>query len=170
MLRMNEWMNDYRAKFLNRLFNDLSIIWERTWWGGAEREGERETQADFPLNVEPSAGLDLMTLRSWPEWKSRVRCLTDWATHAPLYWIFFFKADIFCTNWQTFWLGFSVDLHLNKMQQWFRSLTLIIIDHQLYTRIVLNMGDIMVNQTYVVPNLTELSFWYRRQVIKWTNK
>ena len=28
-------------------------------------------------------GLDLITLRSWPELKSRVRCLTDWVTQAP---------------------------------------------------------------------------------------
>ena len=38
-----------------------------------EGEGERESQADFPLRVEPDVGLDLMTLRSWPEPKSRAR-------------------------------------------------------------------------------------------------
>lgn len=29
--------------------------------GGAEGEEERESQADFPLNVEPDVGLDPMT-------------------------------------------------------------------------------------------------------------
>ena len=28
-------------------------------------------------------GLDLTTLRSWPEWKSRVWCLAHWATQVP---------------------------------------------------------------------------------------
>ena len=37
----------------------------------------RKSRADFPLSVEPNTGLNLMTLRSEPELKSRVRCLTD---------------------------------------------------------------------------------------------
>ena len=37
------------------------------------------------LSVEPDSRLDLMTLRSWPEPKSRVRGLTNWATQAPLF-------------------------------------------------------------------------------------
>ena len=32
--------------------------------GRAEEEGERESQADFMLNMEPSAGLDLTILTS----------------------------------------------------------------------------------------------------------
>ena len=36
------------------------------------------------LSVEPDVGLSLMTLRSWPEPKSRVPRLTEWATQAPL--------------------------------------------------------------------------------------
>ena len=40
--------------------------------GGAEGEGERESQADSPLSMEPDMGLDLTTLKSWPEPKSRV--------------------------------------------------------------------------------------------------
>ena len=51
---------------------------------GAERQGGRERQVDSPLNVEPHVGidkgLDLRTLRSWLELKSRVRPSTDWAT------------------------------------------------------------------------------------------
>jgi len=32
--------------------------------GGAEGEGERESQADSPLSAEPDAALDLRSLRS----------------------------------------------------------------------------------------------------------
>ena len=34
-------------------------------------------------STEPDVGLDLTTVRSWPKPKSRVRHLTNWATHAP---------------------------------------------------------------------------------------
>ena len=56
-----------------------------------EGEGERESSASSPLSKEPEEGLDLTTLRSWPEPKSRVRCSTDWATQtdAPLILSFF---------------------------------------------------------------------------------
>uniref|UniRef100_A0A8C7ETG1 Major facilitator superfamily (MFS) profile domain-containing protein n=2 Tax=Mustelinae TaxID=169418 RepID=A0A8C7ETG1_NEOVI len=45
-----------------------------------EREGERESQADSRPSTEPDMGLNPMrstTLRSRPEPKSRIRCLTD---------------------------------------------------------------------------------------------
>jgi len=45
--------------------------------GEAEEEGERESHADSLLSAEPHTTIDLRTLRSWPELKSRVRCLTD---------------------------------------------------------------------------------------------
>ena len=48
--------------------------------GGAEKEGEREHQADSSLSAEPDMGLDPRTLRSWPEPKAGVRCLIHWAT------------------------------------------------------------------------------------------
>ena len=32
------------------------------------------------LSIEPDMGLGIRALRSWPELKSRVGCLTDWAT------------------------------------------------------------------------------------------
>lgn len=41
---------------------------------GAWGARKRESQADSPLNMEPNAGLDAMTLRLWPKLKSRVRC------------------------------------------------------------------------------------------------
>ena len=42
---------------------------------GAERE-RGEPEADSALSAEPDAGLNLVTLRSWPELKSRVGSLT----------------------------------------------------------------------------------------------
>ena len=57
-------------------FKDLFIyLRERE---SMSRRGERETesQADSALSTEPDVGLDLMTLRSRPEPKARVRCLT----------------------------------------------------------------------------------------------
>ena len=40
--------------------------------GGRRRGGERESQVDSALSPEPNMGLDLMTLRSWPELKPRL--------------------------------------------------------------------------------------------------
>ena len=52
------------------------------------REGWKETenlkQTPHPPPPEPDAELDLMTLRSRPEVKPRVRRLTNGVTHAPL--------------------------------------------------------------------------------------
>ena len=45
--------------------------------GGAEREGERESQAGSTHSTEPDLGLNPTTRRSWPEPKSRVGCLTN---------------------------------------------------------------------------------------------
>ena len=51
-------------------------------------ERKKESQTDYVLSMEPDVGLDLMTLRSGTEVKSRVRCLTSWATQVPPVWIF----------------------------------------------------------------------------------
>ena len=51
----------------------------RAWTVGRSREG----QIDFMLSPEPYTGLHLTTLRSWPEPKSKVRILIDWATQVP---------------------------------------------------------------------------------------
>ena len=48
-----------------------------------EGEEERENQASFTPSVEPDEGLNLTTLRSWPEPEPRIRRITDWATQAP---------------------------------------------------------------------------------------
>ena len=45
-------------------------------WVGGGAEGENP-QADSLLSLEHDAGPDLMTLRSWPEPKSRVGCSTE---------------------------------------------------------------------------------------------
>ena len=51
---------------------------------GREREREGESQAVSMLSVwSPTWGSKSWTMRSWPEQKSRVWCLTDWATQVP---------------------------------------------------------------------------------------
>ena len=50
------------------------------------REGEREKGrilSRLHASVVPNSGLGLITLRSWPEPKSRVGGLTGWTTQAP---------------------------------------------------------------------------------------
>ena len=47
-----------------------------------------EGKADLALSSELNMGLDLTIMRSWPEPKSRVRVLIDWATQAPPIYIF----------------------------------------------------------------------------------
>ena len=42
----------------------LFILREREQKGGSRDVGDRESQADSMLSMEPNAGLDLMTLRS----------------------------------------------------------------------------------------------------------
>ena len=56
----------------------LFILRESTSWGGGEREGDKESQAGSMLSVQsPMQGLIPQTVRSLPEMKSRIRCLTD---------------------------------------------------------------------------------------------
>ena len=59
---------------------------ENEWTGEGQREEERESQASPVLPAQsPMQGSILIsqTLRSWPEPKSRIRHLTDWAMQAP---------------------------------------------------------------------------------------
>ena len=57
---------------------------ERASWGGAERQGERESQAGSVLSAHSlTRGSKSRTMRSWPELEPRAGCLTDWATQAP---------------------------------------------------------------------------------------
>ena len=51
---------------------------ERVSRGGAEREGERQSQAGFTLSAwRPMWGSNSQNMRSWPELKPRVGHLTD---------------------------------------------------------------------------------------------
>ena len=53
----------------------LAVSWPRGEGGAEEeRQEEREFQVGSMLSMEPNMGLNLMTLRSWPEPKSRVGC------------------------------------------------------------------------------------------------
>ena len=49
-------------------------------------EGERESQTGSTPSTELDTGLDLTTLKSWPEPKSRVKCLTDWSSQVKHFW------------------------------------------------------------------------------------
>ena len=58
---------------------------------GRERGRQKESQAGSALSVEtPTWGLNPRSVRSWPELKPRVRCLTNWATQAPQELLFLF--------------------------------------------------------------------------------
>ena len=68
-------------------FNSLFIWRERVCASRGrdrETEGERGSQAGSTLSARSLTwGLIPPTVRSWPEPRSRVRCLTDWASPAP---------------------------------------------------------------------------------------
>lgn len=54
--------------------------------GGVEGEDGKTERIScrLPLNMEPYAGLDIITLISWPQLKSKFRCLTNWPSQVPL--------------------------------------------------------------------------------------
>ena len=59
-----------------------------------EREEVRESQAGYALSAQsPMWGSIPQTVRSWPEPKSKVGCLTDWATQAPLSFYLFWERE-----------------------------------------------------------------------------
>ena len=66
----------------------LFFEWERKSShrkGGADREEERESQEGSTLSAQsPMRGWNSWTMRLWPELRSRVGRLTDWATQVPL--------------------------------------------------------------------------------------
>ena len=66
---------------LNFFFKVYLLIWERGRERERERERERGSQAGSVLSAQsPTRGSSAWTVKSWPERKSRVRCLTNWAT------------------------------------------------------------------------------------------
>ena len=74
----------------------LFIVREREsgheWGRGREREGERERIPSrlYFVSVEPDVGLELTTMRSWPELKSDT---SDWATQVFPVILFFFNCN-----------------------------------------------------------------------------
>ena len=66
------------------------FIWKRERERETERaqalggEGEGENLKETTLSAEPDVGLNLMTLRSWLEPKSRVRHSAEWAIQVSL--------------------------------------------------------------------------------------
>ena len=69
--------------FLFKMFV-YSFSRDRESRGGAERGGDRESQAGSSLSVQsPAGGLISQTMSSWAESTSRVGTLTDRATQEP---------------------------------------------------------------------------------------
>ena len=75
-----QWLCIFLGKF-------IYLFWEResTNRGGAGRERERESHASSVPSARspPIWGSNSWTVKSWPELKPRVRCLTDWDTQTP---------------------------------------------------------------------------------------
>ena len=71
---------------LGLLKKRFTYFYFREWGEGWRGRGrvKREFQADSMMSTEPTVGLDLITLRSLPEQKSRFSYLTDCATQVPL--------------------------------------------------------------------------------------
>ena len=64
------------------------IHWERERAqaeGSSRERGGGKSQADSVLSMEHEEGLDLKTLRAWPELKPRARCSTNWAILARVF-------------------------------------------------------------------------------------
>ena len=62
------------------------LFWERDreQAGEGQREKEIESQASSALSAQsPLWGRNSWAVQSWPEMKSRVRCLIKWATQVP---------------------------------------------------------------------------------------
>ena len=70
----------------------LERWWEYEW--ERDRDRGRESPTDSPLSKESYMWFSYMTLRSWPELKPRVRHLTKWATHTPLFYFFIYSLNI----------------------------------------------------------------------------
>ena len=65
----------------------ICLFWERE--SQREREREIESQAgSMPSAQSPTRGSNSLTVRSWPEQRSKIRCLIYWATQEPLYYRF----------------------------------------------------------------------------------
>ena len=64
-------------------------------WGMDRERGERESQVGSALSAQSLMwGSNSQTMRSQPEPKPRVGCLTNWATHVPPEFTFKHPSDI----------------------------------------------------------------------------
>ena len=78
-----------RERERNSMAASQSEHGERGWNSGESQREEREIHQQTPCwTWSPPQGSVSQPLRPWPEWQSRVRCLTDWATQAPLVLLF----------------------------------------------------------------------------------
>ena len=74
------WVHSRKCK---SPFFFLRLIYFRHRVSRGKQVGRVEGQVDSTLSMEPDTGIDLRTLRSWPEVKPRVGCFTDRATQMP---------------------------------------------------------------------------------------
>ena len=101
--------------FFNLCIYFTKIESVHAWVGEGKEQTERKRKADSLLSVDSNTGLNLMTLRSWPELKPGIGCLTDWDPQEPfmvLYdnantsFLFKFQVihlpfDVFIVSWST---------------------------------------------------------------------
>ena len=88
----------------------LSLFYFGGWWGRErerEREGERESQAGSALSPWSPTRAHKPWDREWPEPKSGVGHLTDWATQAPRFFFSFVFLRNLCLSWSIDFLLFS---------------------------------------------------------------
>ena len=70
------------------MIKELQILsfffsWEMLCMNMGKGEAEKEILSMATSSTEPNEGLDLTTVRSWSDPKSKVICSTDWATQVP---------------------------------------------------------------------------------------
>ena len=98
--------------FLKCLF--IYLFWKRESREGAERERERENpkQALHCQHRARHKARSHEPLRSWPELKSRVSCLTDWAPRAP---------QTQCSSWSSISWSWELAFPLHTLEEAFYS-------------------------------------------------
>ena len=83
--RLNNWAIQVPLTYFWKVYLFILRVRLRVWEGEGQREREKESQAGSAVSLQsPTWGSNPQTMRAWPQLKSRVRCLPDWATQAPL--------------------------------------------------------------------------------------
>lgn len=80
-LTLKYYLNSATLHFLTYKMHLQSILFN-FFRKGKRGRGRTKERISSRL-TEPDAGLDPITWRSRPQWKSRVSCLSNWATKAP---------------------------------------------------------------------------------------